>query len=358
MLLRIVIGFHFYKEGTAKLKSGTFSSAGFLSGAKGPMAPLFKQMLDDPDGKQKLCIVEEFDENGNIFYSVDTELTQLIWDVGFADEATDYYGFGSKEDQIELAKQREQLKKKIITAREAEDKTVDTRALEAARAKIEQDILKIREQPRRLQDILEEHQIQLEDWVAANEIELVSHFSTSERLDGFQRDGENKQLAAVYVDSLRDQVDSIRSDRYKKLLGWTSEVTGIWDSYENQVNGLAVNKQAEKAPLKIHRPFDQEYSFSKWVDAVIPWFDTIIGGLLIVGLFSRLASLASASFLFSVVMTQPPWIPGTTPTYFYVIELVALLVIATTSAGRFGGLDYFVSLIGTKSPQLETERQA
>ena len=51
-------------------------------------------------------------------------------------------------------------------------------------------------------------------------------------------------------------------------------------------------------------------------------------------------------------------IPGATPTYFYVIELVALLVIATTSAGRFGGLDYFVSLIGTKSPQLETERQA
>ena len=135
-------------------------------------------------------------------------------------------------------------------------------------------------------------------------------------------------------------------------------MTGIWDSYENQVNGLAVYKQAEIAPLKIHRPFDQDYSFSKWVDAVIPWFDTIIGGLLIVGLFSRLASLAAASFLFSVVMTQPPWIPGTTPTYFYVIELVALLVIATTSAGRFGGLDYFLSLLRTKTPQLKTEGQS
>ena len=135
-------------------------------------------------------------------------------------------------------------------------------------------------------------------------------------------------------------------------------MTGIWDSYENQVNGLAVYKQAEKAPLKIHRPFDQENSFSKWVDAVIPWFDTVVGGLLIIGLFSRLASLSAAIFLFSVVMTQPPWIPGTTPTYFYVIELVALLVIATTSAGRFGGLDYFVGLFTAKSPQLETERQS
>lgn len=358
MLLRIVIGFHFYKEGTAKLKSGTFSSAGFLSSAKGLMAPYFKQMLDDPDGKKKLCIVENVGENGTVAYSVNPDLTQLIWDQGFANEASLHYGFGSEDYQDELIAERENLKEQIIKARNTQNKTVDTVALEATRAKYEQDILKIREQPQRLEEILEEHQLQLEDWVAANEIELVSHFSTSERLDGFQRDGQNRQLAAVYVDSLRDQVDSIRGDRYKKLAGWTSEVTGIWDSYENQVNGLAVYKQAEKAPLKIHRPFDQEYSFSKWVDAVIPWFDTIIGGLLIVGLFSRLASLAAASFLFSVVMTQPPWIPGTTPTYFYVIELVALLVIATTSAGRFGGLDYFLSLSKSKSPQLETEGQA
>ena len=322
------------------------------------MAPLFKQMLDDPDGKKKLCIVEKVGEDGEVSYSVDPELTQLIWDQGFANEATLHYDFGSEALQEELAAEREKLKNKIVDARSKQDKSVDTRALEATRAKYEQDILKIREQPQRLEDILEEHQAQLADWVAANEIELVSHFSTSERLDGFQRDGQNRQLAAIYVDSLRDQVDLIRSDRYKKLVGWTSEVTGIWDSYENQVNGLAVYKQAEKAPLRIHRPFDQQYSFSKWVDAVIPWFDTIIGGLLIVGLFSRLASLAAASFLFSVVMTQPPWIPGTTPTYFYVIELVALLVIATTSAGRFGGLDYFLSLLKAKSPQLETEGQA
>ena len=322
------------------------------------MAPLFKQMLDDPDGKKKLCIVEKVGEDGEVSYSVDPELTQLIWDQGFANEATLHYDFGSEALQEELAAEREKLKNKIIDARSKQDKSVDTRALEATRAKYEQDILKIREQPQRLEDILEEHQVQLADWVAANEIELVSHFSTSDRLGGFQRDGQNRQLAAIYVDSLRDQVDSIRSDRYKKLVGWTSEVTGIWDSYENQVNGLAVYKQAEKAPLRIHRPFDQQYSFSKWVDAVIPWFDTIIGGLLILGLFSRLASLAAASFLFSVVMTQPPWIPGTTPTYFYVIELVALLVIATTSAGRFGGLDYFLSLLKAKSPQLETEGQA
>ena len=32
-------------------------------------------------------------------------------------------------------------------------------------------------------------------------------------------------------------------------------------------------------------------------------------------------------------------------------------MIATTCAGRFGGLDYFVSILRAKTPQLETERQ-
>ena len=117
------------------------------------MAPLFKQMLDDPDGKKKLCIVENVGANSTISYAVNTELTQLIWDRGFANEATLHYDFGSEEYQKELAEQRDRLKEKILEARATGDKNVDTRALEATRSKYEQDILKIREQPQRLQDL-------------------------------------------------------------------------------------------------------------------------------------------------------------------------------------------------------------
>ena len=99
------------------------------------------------------------------------------------------------------------------------------------------------------------------------------------------------------------------------------------------------------------RHFDQDNSFVKVVDQVIPWFDTIVGVLLIIGLFTRFASLAAALFLVSVIMTQPPWIPGTQPTYFYFIELFALLVIFATCAGRLGGLDYFFS--PTTQPNIE-----
>lgn len=355
MLLRIAVGFHFFKEGTTKLKSGTFSSKGFLSTAKGPLAPYFKGLLDDPDGMKKLCVSETTNPDGTKSYSIDPELTLAIWDEGFADEATIYYGFGSEELQNEISLRREKLADRIQAARDAQDKSVKTAELEAQRDDDEQSILQIREQPRRLNDILDDHEQQLKDWLFENEVELVSHFSTADRLDGFQRDGENRQQVAIYVDSLRGQVDTIRSDRNKKLGQWSAEVTGIWDSLEAQVNDLAVDKQAELPPIQLHRHFDQPDSFSKWVDRIIPWFDTIVGVLLIVGLFTRFASLAGAMFLVSVVLTQPPWVPGTTPTYLYVIELMALLVIFATSAGRMGGLDYFLSLFSSKRNQTELE---
>ena len=110
-----------------------------------------------------------------------------------------------------------------------------------------------------------------------------------------------------------------------------------------------MDAQAERPYLTIHRPFDQENSKLKVINLVIPWFDTIVGVLLIIGLFSRLASGAAAVFLASVIATQPPFVPGTPPMYFYCIELAACLVIFATCAGRFGGLDFFLGSARSKS---------
>jgi len=93
----------------------------------------------------------------------------------------------------------------------------------------------------------------------------------------------------------------------------------------------------------LHRPFAQKNSRHSLINKVIPWFDLTVGVLLILGLFTRWASLAAAGFLFSVLLTQPFWIPGTVPTYYQGIEMVACLVLFAVHAGRFGGLDYFLS---------------
>jgi len=46
--------------------------------------------------------------------------------------------------------------------------------------------------------------------------------------------------------------------------------------------------------------------------------------------------------LLGVVATQPFWALGAQNTYYQWIEVAALLVLMASSAGRFGGLDYFL----------------
>ena len=144
---------------------------------------------------------------------------------------------------------------------------------------------------------------------------------------------------------MRGQVDKIQEDRTKEMTKWKAEVAAIWDSLEVQINSLPVDKQLrETGALPLHRPYAQTNSKHALVNKIIPWFDITVGVLLILGLFTRWASLAAAVFLVSVLLTQPFWVPGAAPTYYQAIEMVACLVLFAVHAGRFGGLDYFLSL--------------
>ena len=54
MALRVVIGLHFFTEGAAKQRDPKPYSAGFLGNAKGPLAPLYHNMVWDKDGYARL----------------------------------------------------------------------------------------------------------------------------------------------------------------------------------------------------------------------------------------------------------------------------------------------------------------
>jgi uncharacterized membrane protein YphA (DoxX/SURF4 family) len=66
-----------------------------------------------------------------------------------------------------------------------------------------------------------------------------------------------------------------------------------------------------------------------------------VGICLLLGLFTRTASIVGALFLVSVIATQPPWLPTAEPTINQTVELAGLLVLAGTGAGRWLGLDFF-----------------
>ena len=344
LALRVTVGYHFFKEGTNKLKYG-FDASGFLSSAKGPFADQFKSMVDDHDGKKRLGVTVDESETGIGSINISSEQTVALW-TDFRDKAAGVYRFGDPELIANLQKQRAEMADAIKAARSA-GKSDEALAIERKRKQAELKILKIRSQLPRAEEILDDATNELQQWLSNNKAEIVAHYGTEDRESGFDRDGENKSDVALYVDSLRYQVDTITSDRKKKLYGWNNSVADIWDAYEGQINALATEDQKQAAgsaaPVIASRQFDQPYSQLKIINQVIPWFDTIVGVLLILGLFTRVASGAAALFLVSVILTQPPWIPGTAPTYFYAIELAALLVLFATCAGRIAGLDFFLA---------------
>ncbi|MEX0978562.1 MAG: hypothetical protein WDZ48_06910, partial [Pirellulales bacterium] len=77
-------------------------------------------------------------------------------------------------------------------------------------------------------------------------------------------------------------------------------------------------------------------------DTVMTYVILAIGALLLLGLLTRTACIAGALFLLSVVSMQPFWVSEAIPTYNQLVEMFALLMLATTHVGRWGGLDFFV----------------
>ena len=85
---------------------------------------------------------------------------------------------------------------------------------------------------------------------------------------------------------------------------------------------------------------------------LLTWSLFGIGLCLMLGLFTRPAALAGAGFMLFVVMSQPSY-PGVYPldppqlghallVNKDFVEMIALLVIASTSLGRWTGLDFFI----------------
>ena len=335
---RLVVGFHFYKEGVDKLQDG-FDAQYFLKGSKGPLKGFFLSMTDDANGRMQLGITETLDKAGKTDFRIDNKRTLAVWD-DFIEKATDYYAFGSPDLIAEIKTEMKGFEK--LAAGEDDSASRARTRLQELESQIEE----IKAQPQRVANALEAHRWEIEDWTNVNRVAVLAWYRTGDRLTGFERDGDDRDKVALDVSSLRGQVDSIEEDRNKEMAKWKTEVAQIWDSLETQINSIAVGKQVRKesGPLPLHRPYAQKNSRHDLVNKVIPWFDITVGVLLILGLFSRWASLAAAGFLFSVLLTQPFWIPGSAPTHYQAIELVACLVLFAVHAGRFGGLDYFFSL--------------
>lgn len=276
--LRVGIGWHFYMEGASKIRGGDFSSVGFLNGAKGPLAGRFQNLIWDHDGEFRLN-----QEQVNRYFAK------------AADDATKHFGFTD-----------EQLKKVS---------RLQSRYASMNRSK--------------------RYIGKLNDVYADSQEEIYKFWESTERLSAMEDSDMWNDVA-----SLRGQQETIKAERMEDVKDALASIDAVWKQYERQLNMVATPEQYQaQGYFRFRKPGEGPMTTAV-VDRIIPVFDMALGILLIIGLLTPFAGWAGALFLISVVLTQMPGYPGTQPTYFQAAEALGCIVLATTNAGRFAGLDF------------------
>lgn len=135
------------------------------------------------------------------------------------------------------------------------------------------------------------------------------------------------------------------------VVGWHFLYEGVAKLTSSSWSAAGYLKQSRGPFAGMFRGLAADPNMLANADMVTMWGLTIVGLLLILGLFTRLASVAGLGFILLFYFANPPFVG-----YFYslptegsylivnknLVELCALLVILTTRSGLFAGLDRIV----------------
>jgi uncharacterized membrane protein YphA (DoxX/SURF4 family) len=300
--LRLALGCHFLYEGVWKIRHhDEFSAEPFLTQAKGPLAPLFYAMVPDIDGRERMQIVEH--ANGK--KSLGSSDIADRWN-GIRQDFVDYYRPSDASDE----------------------------AAQAAHERLQ----------RAAERTYNEFRQKLDNYFQANRDEILAHFDA---LDRFQNDKEHSQQAPFQKQRCWDRMMELR----REVNTWINDLEAQESAFQNSLYGLLDQEQKERGrPSVSWNPL--RWNRMEQMTILVTLSLTAIGACLLLGFCTPLAALGGAAFMCFVVGTQPAF-PGLYPHDPPVVghallinkdfvELVALLTVAASSAGRWAGLDYFL----------------
>jgi thiosulfate dehydrogenase (quinone) large subunit len=148
------------------------------------------------------------------------------------------------------------------------------------------------------------------------------------------------------------------------FVGWHFLYEGIAKLTSESWSAAGYLKQARGPFGEQFRWLASQPNLLENANLITMWGLAIVGLLLILGLFTRLASLGGIAFLLLFYLANPPFVG-----YFYslpsegsyliinknLVELGALIVILVTGSGRFAGLDRILhALFFARRPRLAT----
>jgi len=180
----------------------------------------------------------------------------------------------------------------------------------------------------------------LRAWLADKHDEIVGHFGALDRLKAAQSGGNNG--AEHQKKNLYDEKMKLRGE----VGGWLSEIEEMDAGYRAALWGVLTDDQKKYGELP------EPTTRVDLINFMVTFALTAIGLCLLLGLFTRPAAFGGGCFMLFVVLTQPAWptiYPHDPPVVGHAllinkdfIEMLALFTVATTAAGRWCGLDYFV----------------
>jgi uncharacterized membrane protein YphA (DoxX/SURF4 family) len=380
--LRLVIGWHFLVEGLDKLHSPSWSSEVYLREAGGPLAPHFRELAGD-----RLTDLLTVGEDNTFPSALDIE-----WQT-YLDAFADFYELndeqrGRAKSVVDKAKADtlDWLTKTPMPVQKPAPYppplTVDMKipqrlealqALQADVAEIEADLPHFGEEKfaeyRRARADLAKWRADLKrdlDTRTAQMKEALREKVLFEILRDAMPKEHHKAIALKAPDpdpkkddpakrkrewlyAIQSAVGQIRlaeaSNGKATLSAQADKIfTHAFDSQPGQRN------QDDPLPVAPQRPVGR-WSMLDWSDAMVKYGLIGVGGCLILGLFTRTACLVGALFLVMFFLAMPPlpYLPESPRAeghYLYInkniIEMFALLALATTRSGRWVGLDGLV----------------
>jgi thiosulfate dehydrogenase [quinone] large subunit len=150
------------------------------------------------------------------------------------------------------------------------------------------------------------------------------------------------------------------------VVGWHFLYEGLSKLTATSWSAAGYLKQARGPFAGMFRSIASQPNLLEYSNLITMWGLTIVGLLLMFGLFTRLASLAGIGFILLFYFANPPFVG-----YFYsiptegsylivnknLVELCALVVIFLTGSGRFAGLDRVLHALFARRPRLATASQ-
>ena len=147
------------------------------------------------------------------------------------------------------------------------------------------------------------------------------------------------------------------------LVGWHFLYEGIAKITAPSWSAAGYLKQARGPFAGLFKSLAAQPDLLANADLITMWGLTAVGVLLVLGLFTRLASLGGIGFILLFYLCNPPFVG-----YFYsiptegsylivnknLVELGALIVILVSGSGRYAGLDRIVHGLFRRRPRLAT----